>query len=470
MPQPEWVVVLPPVLAIVLAIATRQVYLSLATGILAGCTILAGWNPLRGLAQTVEEAVIVLGDAGNARVVLFTLIIGALIATIEASGGVAGFVRRLEARRLVSGPRTAGLLVFFIGVVIFIESNITILVSGAVGRPLFDRLKLSRERLAYLVDSTSAPICMLIPLNAWGALVLGLLAKNGVQQPVGTLLASIPLNFYAIFALILAGLTAAFQVTIGPMRRAERRTQSGEVLWANAQPMIDPDVLSPPHTTRIPPRAINMLLPVLVLVVAMPLSLLATGNGDIRAGSGSTSVLWSVLLALATAWIMLLAQRAFTVEQLVRLGLKGAGGLVSLALILILALALANVANRLGTGAYIARATAGTFPNAVFLPLIFIVSAIVAFCTGTSWGTFALMIPIAVPAAITLGLPPAPFAAAVLSGGVFGDHASPISDTTILSSMASATDHVDHVRTQLPYALVAGALATVAFAITGAML
>lgn len=466
----EWVVVLPPVLAIVLAIATRQVYLSLATGIWAGCTILAEWNPFRGLSRTVEEAVIVLGDAGNARVVLFTLIIGALIATLEASGGVAGFVRRLEERRLVSGPRTAGVLVFAIGVLIFIESNITVLVSGAVGRPLFDRYRLSRERLAYLVDSTSAPICMLVPLNAWGALVLGLLAANGVEQPVGTLLASIPLNFYAIAAVLLAGVTAATGLAVGPMRRADRRAAGGEVLWPDAQPMVDPDVLSPPHTSKIPPRAINMLLPVLVLVAAMPASLWLTGEGDMRKGSGSTSVLWSVLLALATAWLLLLAQRAFTVDQLVRLGLKGAGGLVSLALILILALALANVANRLGTGAYIARVTAGTFPTVVFLPLIFVVSAVVAFCTGTSWGTFALMIPIAVPAALTLGLPPAPFAAAALSGGVFGDHASPISDTTILSSMAAATDHVDHVRTQLPYALLAAGMATVAFAITGAML
>jgi Na+/H+ antiporter NhaC len=202
----------------------------------------------------------------------------------------------------------------------------------------------------------------------------------------------------------------------------------------------------------------------------MPVALFITGGGDMRAGSGATSVLWAVLFGLAVAWVLLLAQRAYSVDELTRLGLKGAGGLVSLALVLLLALALAAVANRLGTGAYVAQITAGVLPPVIFLPLIFAVASFVAFATGTSWGTFAIMLPIAVPAAMTLGLPITPFIAASLSGGVFGDHASPISDTTIISSMAAATDHIDHVRTQLPYALAAGAVATVAFALVGATL
>src|SRR5690606_2411095 len=191
---------------------------------------------------------------------------------------------------------------------------------------------------------------------------------------------------------------------------------------------------------------------------------------DMRAGSGATSVLWAVLFGLAVAWVLLLAQRAYSIDELTRLGLKGAGGLVSLALVLLLALSLAAVANRLGTGAYVAQVTAGVLPPVIFLPLIFGVAAFVAFSTGTSWGTFAIMLPIAVPAAMTLGLPITPFIAASLSGGVFGDHASPISDTTIISSMAAATDHIDHVRTQLPYALTAGAVALLAFAAVGATL
>lgn len=475
MPQSSWVSVLPPVLAIVLSIATRQVYLSLAAGVWLGCTILAGWNPLVGLAGSVDRVVDALVDRGNAEVVLFTFVVGALIATVEASGGVRGFVARLDEKRWVDTPRRAGLLVWILGVLIFIESNITILVGGAVGRPLFDRFKLSRERLAYIIEALSPPICMLIPLNAWGALVTQLISQNGVDEPVQVLAVSLPLQFYSIATVIIAFIVSIYAWNIGPMRAAERRTRDGQVLWPHSQPMIDPDVIAPPVSTTIPPRAINMIVPVTTMVVMMPVSLLITAKLDrdewnMLKGSGSTSVLWATMIALGVAWVMLLIQRAFTVEKLVSLGLKGAGGLVSMAIILLLALALASVAKQLGTGPYIARMTAGKLAPVVFLPLIFLVSALIGFCTGTSWGTFALMLPLAIPVALSAGWPVAPFVAAVLSGGVFGDHASPISDSTIISSMAAATDLVDHVNTQLPYALIAVAIATLGYAITGALL
>lgn len=465
--EPTWVSVLPPVLAIVLAIVTRQVYLSLAAGIWLGWTILAGWNPIAGLGLAIDGAVAVFNDAGNTRVLLFTLVIGALIATIEAAGGVRGFVRAVEERRWVTSGRRAQLLTFMLGVVIFIESNINVLVSGAVGRPLFDRFKISREKLAYIIDSTSAPICIMIPLNAWGAFVLGILGELGVEHPLQVFVAAIPLNFYAIFAVGITLFTVLTGLNLGPMRKAEERVSTGEVLSKGAVPLLDPEVLSPEPNTRIPDRAINMIVPIAMMVLMMPISLHITGGGDILAGSGSTSVLWAVLTGLAVAWIMLLAQRAYTVDELTRTGLKGAGGLVSLALVLLLALALAAVTAELGTGVFIAGAIAGVLPPVVFVPLIFLTACGIAFSTGTSWGTFAIMLPIAVPAATTLGLPLAPFVAASLAGGIFGDHASPISDTTIISSMAAATDHIDHVRTQLPYAMIAAGFAIVGFALVG---
>jgi tetracycline resistance efflux pump len=470
MTEPTWISVLPPLLAIGLAIVTRQVYLSLASGIWLGWTIMAGWNPLAGLALTIDETVAVLSNEGNAKVILFTLVIGALIATVEASGGVRGFVEWVQHRNFVTSGRRAELLAWIIGVIIFIESNITVLVAGAISRPLFDRFRVSREKLAYIIDSTSAPICILIPLNAWGAYTLGLLNESGVENPMGVFLGSIPLNFYALAAVLLTLGTIVFRLDLGPMRKAERRTQAGEVLSERASPLLDPEVLSPKPNDRIPPRAINMFLPIVAMVVMMPVSLYITGDGDLRAGSGSTSVLWSVLVGLGVAWVLLVAQRANTVDELTRIGLRGAGGLVSLALVLLLALSLGAVARQLGTGLYLAQATAGVLPPYVFLPLVFLVAAGIAFSTGTSWGTFAIMVPIAVPAALAMGLPPEPFLAAALSGGIFGDHASPISDTTIIASMAAATDHIDHVRTQIPYALVAATGATAAFAVTGAML
>ena len=245
------------------------------------------------------------------------------------------------------------------------------------------------------------------------------------------------------------------------MKRAEDRTRDGQVLWPEATPMIDEEVLSPDPIEGVPARAVNMVVPIVMMVLFMPVALYLTGDGSLLDGSGSTSVLWSVMAGLAASWILLRWQNAFTTDQLVKIALKGAGALVPLALIILLALALGDVIEILGTGEYVAQVTAGTMPNFLYVPLVFLVSGGIAFATGTSWGTFGIMLPIAVPAALTLGLPLAPFVAASLAGGIFGAHCSPISDTTILSSMASATDHIDHVRTQLPYALIAAAIAAV---------
>ena len=472
MNDPTWVSVLPPLLAIGLAIATRQVYLSLAGGLWLAWSILAGWNFGAGLMDAVESTVGVLGDPGNAQVIMFTLVMGALIATVGSSGGVAGFVGWLERNRWVNSGRRAQLLAWVIGVIIFIESNITVLVAGSVSRPLFDRYRNSREKLAYLIDSTSAPICILIPLNAWGATNLRLLAESGVPQDeaLSVFLRSIIFNFYSFAAVVLALAVVLFRMDWGPMKRAEARAAEGKVLWPGATPMMDEEVLGQNVEPPIAPRARNMIVPVLVLVATMPFGLWVTGGGDFAAGDGSTSVLWASLAGLATAWILLLVQKAYSLDELTRIALRGAGGLIPLAVILLLALALGSVTRVLGTGDYVASVAQGTLSPGAFLPLVFVVASAIAFSSGSSWGTFAIMIPIVVPAAAGLGLDLAPFLAAALSGGIFGDHCSPISDTTIISSMAAATDHVDHVRTQLPYALTGGAVATVCFALAGAFL
>jgi tetracycline resistance efflux pump len=467
MPEPSWISLLPALFAIVLAIWTRQVYLSLAAGVWIGWTVIEGWNPAAGAARAIDETIAVLGDPGNTRVILFALFIGALIATVESSGGVKGFVKWLEDRRWVTGPRGAQLLAYVIGLVIFIESNITVLVSGSVARPLVDRYRTSREKLAYIIDSTSAAVCILIPLNAWGAYILGILGELDVPDPLGTFVSAIPLNFYAMAAVTLAGITIFTGLDLGPMKKAERRTrEEGKLLWDDASPMLDPEVLQP-ETEGGPGHPLDMVIPIVVMVLMMPVSLYITGNGDIRDGSGSTSVLWAVLSGLVVAWVMILARGRSTVDELTRVGLRGAGGLINMATVLWLSLALAAVTDTLGAGPYVAGVVAGTLPPVVFLPAIFVVAAFVAFSTGTSWGTFAIMLPIAVPAAMTLGWPVAPFVAASLSGGIFGDHSSPISDTTIIASMAAATDHIDHVRTQLPYAFIGGAIAIIGFALVG---
>ncbi len=463
MTEPTLLSILPPVLAIVLAIWSKQVIPSLAAGIWMGHTLLNGYNPLAGAAEGLDGIINVFSDAGDTRVLVFTLLIGPLIGTIEHSGGVRGFVRYLESRHWVHNGFRAQLLAWGTGLVIFVESSITLLVAGAVSRPLFDRYQVSREKLAYLIDATSAPVCVMIPLNAWGAFIISLVASTGIENPLQTFVAAIPLNLYAITAILLAAVVIWKNINIGPMKKAEARTQAGDILWPGATPLIDVSAEEVVDDAEHVPSAWLMTLPILTMVVAMPVSLYLTGDGNLIAGSGSTSVLWAVCLGISVAWVMTLAKGGSSVAELMRIFMKGAGDLLPIATILLLALALGDVAQTLGTGDYVATLVSGNVHPVLLAPLVFLVSAFIAFSVGSSWGTFAIVIPIAIPIAMTLGLPVPLLLAAAISGAIFGDHASPISDTTVLASMAAATDHIDHVRTQLPYALVAAAIAALGF-------
>jgi Na+/H+ antiporter NhaC len=467
MTDPSWYSILPPILAIILAIWTKQVILSLFAGIWMGFTLMNGFNPLLGVTAGLDSIINVFSDPGDARVLIFTLLIGSLIATIEHSGGVRGFVHFLETRRWVHNGFRAQILAWATGLVIFIESNITLLVAGAVSRPLFDRYKVSREKLAYLIDATSAPVCVMIPLNAWGAVIVGLIGASGIEDPLPTFIASIPYNFYAIAAIILSAIVIWKNINIGPMKKAEERTQNGQLLWPNATPLVDVSAEQVEDAEGEIPSALLMVLPILAMILMMPVGLYITGDGSIIEGSGSVSILWSVSFALLVSWIMILSAGGSSINELMRIFMKGAGSLLPIATILLLALALGDVAMALGTGVYVANFVGDAVAVPLLAPLIFITSAFIAFSVGSSWGTFAIMIPIAIPIATTLGLPIELFLGAAIAGAIFGDHASPISDTTVVASMASATDHIDHVRTQLPYALVAAAVASVGYFLFG---
>ncbi len=472
MADPGWYSVLPPVIAIVLAIWSKQVILSLFAGIWMGHTLLNQFNPLTGITRALDGVIDVFTDPGDARVIVFTLLIGSLIATIERSGGVRGFVHYLETRRWVHNGFRAQLLAWVTGMVIFVESTITLLVAGSVSRPLFDRYKVSREKLAYLIDATSAPVCVMIPLNAWGAVIVSLVASTGVENPLEIFIASVAYNFYSIAAILLAGVVIFKNINLGPMKKAEERTQGGDILWPGAIPLVDvsAEQQDVDESEADIPSAWLMALPILAMIFMMPIGLYITGDGDIIKGSGSVSVLWSVSFAILVAWVMTLIKGDCSVSQLMQDFMKGAGALLPIAAILLLALALGDVARTLGTGIYVANLVGENIPVVFLAPLVFLVSAFIAFSVGSSWGTFAIMIPIAVPMATTLGLPVPLLLGAAVSGAIFGDHASPISDTTVVASMASATDHIDHVRTQLPYALLAAGIAALGFLIAGLIL
>ncbi len=463
-----WLSVIPPLLAIILAIKTRQVFLSLFLGIWAGWFIMSGWNPFNGTAKSIQELVNVFKDEDNTRVIIFSSLVGALITLTQSTGGVQGFISLVHRKNLVRSRKGASVLAFLIGCGVFIESSISCLVTGAISHPIFEKHNISREKLAYICDTTSSPICILIPLNAWGAYIIGLLQKENIKDPFTTFFTTIPLNFYAILSVALVGFLAFTFKDYGPMKKAERRSlEEGKTIADGAIPMISEEVTSVKAKKGIPHKASNMIIPVLTMVVMMPISLIITGHGNLTAGSGSTSVLWSVMAAIVVAGILSMSQKILTLEEVVNYTIKGMAGLIPLAMLMVLAFAIGDTCRNLGTGPYVAS-IANSLVNPTFIaPLLFITSAFISFSTGTSWGTFAIMIPIAVPTALLMHVFLPLSVAAVLSGSIFGDHCSPISDTTMVSSMASACDHIDHVRTQLPYALTVASISAVLFGIMG---
>lgn len=463
-----WLSILPPLVAIVLAIWTKQVFISLFVGLWLGWTVLSSGNPFSGLAEALECCIRVFRDGGNTKVIAFSGMVGALIAFTQYSGGVQGFIDWISRKGLVKTRRGAGLLAFFIGLIIFVESSITCLVTGAVSRPIFDKLKISREKLAYICDSTSAPVCIMIPFNGWGAYVIGLLAAQNVSQPFATLFKSLPFNFYPILAILAVLIVVISGKDIGPMAAAEKRArEQGKVLRDGAEPLVSTEIIAIDPKPGVNHRPINMLLPIAVMVVMMPIGLLITGKGDFLNGSGSTSVFWAVLAAVVIAGALYRFQGIMNLREQVDLFFKGLGGLMPLALLMMLAFAIGDTCKQLGTGPYVAN-LARAWLSPQFVPaILFVVSCFISFSTGTSWGTFAIMIPIGIPMVSLMDANLYLTTAAILSGGVFGDHCSPISDTTIISSMASACDHIDHVRTQLPYALLAAAVSMMLYLIIG---
>ena len=483
---------LPPIIAIILAIATRQVFISLIVGIFLGYVILAGGNVWLGFLDTMQGLVEVFADAGNTRTIMFCALVGALIVFMQRSGGVAGFIelverklRKYEEREAGRGRVVVQLLAWLTGALIFVESSISVLTVGTLYRPIFDKLGLSREKLAYIADSSSAPSSILIPFNGWGAFIMTLLAAEGFANPFGTMIRALGYNFYALFALALVPIVILLRRDFGPMRTAAARAERGQTLNEGSTPVVDTELTDITAKEGVPKRAANMIVPIVVMVVFMPFMLAYTGWSDahdvvgdsagfgallfqaIGSGSGSTAVLVAVTLSILFSIGYYKLQGIFGVRESVDLVLKGIAGLIPLALLMLLAFAIGSLCKQLETGIYVAD-VAQRFISPGLVPfLVFIVTCFIAFSTGTSWGTFAIMIPIAVPMATDLEANVLMAVAAVLGGGVFGDHCSPISDTTILSSMASATDHVDHVKTQLPYAGIAGGLAALTYLLLG---
>ncbi|QBY05217.1 sodium:proton antiporter [Thalassotalea sp. HSM 43] len=442
---------IPPFAAIAIAIWRKNATLALICGLFL-CYLLVGmYNPFTAAVDSGLGIATIFTSTYNAQIIAFSLLIGALVELMNRSGAVQGFIDNLAQLSLVKTRRQASLLPTVVGTSIFTDTNLSMFSAGMASQKLFDQHKLSRAKLAFLLDSTCSPISVLFLINGWGAYLLGLLDGYNLSDPVGVLIGTLSYNFYAIIAVLIAYYTAYTGKLFGPMAQAE----------AKALEQVSDD-----HIT--PAKARVMWLPMLTLLGLTLTIMYITGNGDIRRGSGAFSVFTSICTAITLLVIMILTYRLMTAKEIAKGCVKGIKNMVPAVTILVLSFAFGDAINALGTGTYVSNLLNPDFPVIFIAPLIFLAAGIMAFSTGTSWGTFALLIPIAVPIALDANLPVSFLVAAVLSGGVFGDHASPISDSTVVASIASGCDHYEHVKTQLPYTIVAAVLTIIGFLIVGA--
>ncbi|PSQ03724.1 sodium:proton antiporter [Halobacteriales archaeon QS_6_71_20] len=469
----------PALLAIGLTLVTRQVLMSLFAGIWIGSTILVGWNPAAGAARSLQFVVDNVTASFNVKLLLFTFLIGAMLGMIFLSGGMNALAGRMAER--IRTRRQAALGTSLLGMTIFVDSYASTMITGSVMRPITDRFDISREKLAYILDSTTSPTASVSVVSTWLGFEVGLIAEQlsniGVDRSAFLLfLESIPYRFYSLLAIALVFILTLTQWDFGPMEGAERRAQTeGKVLGDNADPLMETqedDIDTPDH---VDPRWWYFAAPILTLVVMTGFSLYYTGGGF--AGRGVTdalanaatadSIVWASFTGCGVILAILAGHARVSLEKVSDAIFEGFKMVMFPVAVLSLAWSIGAVSQTLGVGPYVVAISEGVVTPGILPAVIFLSAVLISFSIGTSWGTMGIMFPVAIPLAAAIGSPLAPAIAGILTGALFGDHCSPISDTTVLSSMFAASDHVDHVNTQIPYAALAGVVATGLFLLAG---
>ena len=492
---PAWFSILPPLLAIALALIFKEVITALLAGIWLGALAVAGYNPLQATWRVVDEYIVpTLGDTdgGHTQIVVFSLLLGGMVGLISRNGGTMGVVRAVAP--LARNRRRGKVATMLAGLAIFFDDYANTLVVGNTMRPITDRLRISREKLAYLVDSTAAPVAALALITTWIGYEVSLIGDGlgaaagqatGADaaflaglSPYTVFLQTIPYLFYPILAIAFVLLTSAMNRDFGSMARAEARAAAGRgLLREGAMPATDTGDDFVKAKDGAPHRWWNAAVPVLTVVLVVLGGLYTSGRAAAGPGAALKDVfgaadpfatlLWGSLAGCLVAAALSLGQRLLTVHECIEAWVGGVKAMMIAMVILTLAWSLGSVTSDVGTADYLSRLLSGNLPLALLPAVVFVTSGAMAFATGTSWTTMAILIPLVIPLTVSLaggtgfvdgseyGILLAA-TSSVLAGAIWGDHCSPISDTTVLSSMASACDHVDHVRTQLPYAVLVG--------------
>ena len=481
---PGWISLLPAFIAIAVALILRNVVPALVLGLWLGATALQSFTPLgtfKGLLDVFAVYIVnALADTDRLAIILFTMMIGGMVGIITRNGGMASIVRVVvsKAKSAIGGQVS----VWLMGLMVFFDDYANTLVVGNTARPITDHLKISREKLAYIVDSTAAPVVCLALVTTWIGYQVSLIdqAMAGIDGLAGTtayslFLHSIPYSFYPILAIVFVLAVATTGRDIGPMYKAEVRARCGSVRpeRAEALPAMEGDKLEP--KPDVPMRAINAFLPIVVLIVSLGAGMIITGEGDtltdiVGSANPYKAMMWASFIGALVAAGMSIGGRILSAHETVDAWYGGARATLFGMIVLVLAWSMSDITADLNAKGYLISILGDTLPVALVPAVVFVLAAVTAFATGTSWGTMGILVPLVLPltwAVMTVsGMADASgmhiihsAIACVLAGAVWGDHCSPISDTTVLSSIASGCDHIEHVRTQMPYALIVGIVA-----------
>jgi len=499
---PGWLSLAPPLLAITLALLFHEVITALLAGVWLGAFIISGYRPFSALGRSVDSYVVpALGDTdgGHTQIIVFSLMLGGLVGIVARNGGTQGIVDKL--RPFAKTRRRGSLATWFAGLCIFFDDYANTLIVGTTMRPITDSLKISREKLAYIVDSTAAPVAALVPISTWVGYEISLIsdgmrdASNIPEQssqlaqalstlsPFSVFVSTIPYMFYPILALVFVCLVSVMDRDFGPMASAEQKSANRENKDRDFQinslePLIASGDLQSPNRTGW----YNAFVPIGTVVLVVVLGLYSSGKSQLTTETTSlldifgaadpySSLLWGSTAGCLVAVLLTISQKILTLKQTLEAWIEGLKTMLTAMIILILAWSLGQVTNDLGTANYLSQMLSGSLPVQILPALVFLTASAISFATGTSWATMAILVPLVIPLTVSLGggigFGTGEYSvllsviSSVLAGAIFGDHCSPISDTTVLSSTASQCDHIDHVRTQLPYALVVGSISLV---------
>ena len=453
---------LPATIAIILAFKTKNAIFSLAVACLVGVLVMG--EGLLGFPTLLKVS---LGTTSFSWILLLELFIGILIAFFQRTGAIQGFTKIMDDRKL--SRVGIQLVAWFMGMFVFFSDYFSPLFVGSTMRGLSDKAKISRERLAYIADSTSAPVSVMVPITGWAVFISGLLVGMGPikdgSEAMMVFTKAIPFNFYAILAVAFVGLTSMKIIPeFGPMKKAEKRAiNEGKVFADGAEPLLGEELTDTPVYEGFKVNVLlTFILPVLIVIS------IAVGTFIVLKSAKTMEA----FLAAAIVLGIIMRIKGMPFNEIMKTAMAGMKGVMPAIIILALSYSINNLSKSMGTANYIISLTEGWLVPSLLPVLTFILAAIIAFSTGTSWGTFAIVMPLSVPLAfIFTGNVVTPLVlatiAAVAGGGVFGDHCSPLSDTTVLASTGAASDHMDHVKTQMPYALTVAAFATVLYLIIG---